>query len=343
MREDDVPEPPSDAPAPRLEPGDFSGGAAVRALVRAVRGGLPAVAGHLVNGLERALNGLWPGLGEAKAALVEAGCLGAVLSGSGPTVIGVAPSRAAVHRVMARLRGRPWRLWATQTVAGPALTVAVTASAVFIASQARVAHPMVPLDLFRSRGVANLLVIGFVYMIGYYGMPFVVSLYVQQVRGLSALAAGALFVPMMLAGAALTPFWTRAADRVGRKALIAGGLTSMTVGLVALGVLPSSAPVWLLSVLMILVGVGGPLVMPPATAILLDIVPEHRAGTASAVFNTSRQVGGALAVALFGALLATPATFMRGVHVSLLIAAALLAVTIPAGLLLRTNTHAEKL
>ena len=114
----------------RLEPGDFSGGAAVRALVRAVRGGLPAVAGHLVNGLERALNGLWPGLGEAKAALVEAGCLGAVLSGSGPTVIGVAPSRAAVHRVMARLHGRPWRLWATQTVAGPALTVAVTGSAV---------------------------------------------------------------------------------------------------------------------------------------------------------------------------------------------------------------------
>jgi predicted MFS family arabinose efflux permease len=53
--------------------------------------------------------------------------------------------------------------------------------------------------------VVLLLAVGFVYMAGYYGMPFVVSLYLQQARGLSALAADALFVPMMAAGAVLTP------------------------------------------------------------------------------------------------------------------------------------------
>jgi hypothetical protein len=68
------------------------------------------------------------------------------------------------------------------------------------------------------------------------------------------------------------------------------------------GLLPAAAPLWLLSALMALVGLGGPTVSPPATAVLLDTVPHHQAGVASGVFNTSRQVGGALAVAVFGGL-----------------------------------------
>jgi DHA2 family methylenomycin A resistance protein-like MFS transporter len=57
-------------------------------------------------------------------------------------------------------------------------------------------------------------------------------------------------------------------------------------------------------------------------AVLLNSVRAHQAGTASGVFNTSRQVGGALAVAVFGALLTQPATFLSGMRTSLLIAAA---------------------
>jgi EmrB/QacA subfamily drug resistance transporter len=218
-----------------------------------------------------------------------------------------------------------------------ALAVAVLALAMFVAAQARVSHPMVPLDLFRSRRVVVMVVIGFAYMVGYWGMPFVASLYFQQARGLSALDAGLLFVPMMLAGAALTPFWTRAADRVGRTTLIAGGLSLMTVGLVVLALLPASTPVWSFAVLMILVGLGGPLVIPPVTAVLLDTVPEHRTGVASGVFNTSRQLGGALAVAVFGALLADRATFLHGVRTSLLIAAVVVLAAAAASLLLTTR------
>jgi sugar phosphate permease len=62
--------------------------------------------------------------------------------------------------------------------------------------------------------------------------------------------------------------------------------------------------------------------MPPVMALLLQAVPARRAGVASGVFSTSRQVGGALAVAVFGALLASRATFVHGVRVSLLSAAA---------------------
>jgi MFS family permease len=202
-----------------------------------------------------------------------------------------------------------------------AFAVAVAGLAVFLAVQARDAHPMMPLDLFRSRTVVIANVTGFAFIVGYYGLPFVMSLYLQQLRGLSALGAGVAFVPMMLIGAALTPFSARLTEKLGARLLIIAGLVLMAAGLVAIATVAPAAPVWGLALLMILTGLGGPLVMPPMTAVLLNSVPGHRAGTASGIFNTSRQVGGALAVAVFGALLASRAGFLTGLRVSLLIAA----------------------
>lgn len=202
-----------------------------------------------------------------------------------------------------------------------AFAVAAVALAAFLVLQARGRHPMLPLSLFRSRTVSVSVAIGFAFMVGYYGLPFVMSLYLQQQRGLSALGAGVTFVPMMVVGGALNPFTARLSERFGARSLIACGLLSMTSGLVVIGLLPGTAPVALLSVLMILVGLAGPLVMPPVMALLLRAVPPRRAGVASGVFNTSRQVGGALAIAVFGALVSSRATFLPGLRLSLLIAA----------------------
>jgi EmrB/QacA subfamily drug resistance transporter len=202
-----------------------------------------------------------------------------------------------------------------------ALAVAVVGILAFVSSQRRGAHPMVPPGLVREQVVRVTTVIGFAFMVGYYGLPFVFSLYFQQQRGLSALAAGALFLPMMLIGAALTPFAAHIAERIAARTAIATGLTTMAAGLVVLGLLPAATPLPVLSALMILVGLGGPLVMPPATAVLLNNVHGRLAGTAAGVFHTSRQVGGALAIAVFGGLLADPRTFMNGVRTSLLTAA----------------------
>jgi MFS transporter, DHA2 family, methylenomycin A resistance protein len=127
-------------------------------------------------------------------------------------------------------------------------------------------------------------VIGFAYIVGYFGLPFVMSLYLQQLRGLSGLATGLVFLFMMLVGAVLTPFSARLAERLGARRLIGGGLGLMTAGLAVLGVVGSSTPVWVLAGLMILVGLAGP-----------------------------------LAVAVFGALLAHPGTFMAGLRASQLL------------------------
>jgi EmrB/QacA subfamily drug resistance transporter len=224
-----------------------------------------------------------------------------------------------------------------------AAAVTVVALAAFIAGQTRGAHPMVPPDLVRARGVAVLLAVGFAFMVGYYGLPFVLSLYLQQGRGLSALATGTVFVPMMLIGAVITPFSARIAERLGRRAVITTGLLTIALDLVALGLLAGVASPRQLAVLMIPVGAAAPLVIPPAIGALLDSVPGDRSGMASGLFNTSRQVGGALGVAVFGGLLADPATIGSGVRLSLLVAAAVLAVATAAAATLphpsREETH----
>ncbi|KAG1310980.1 hypothetical protein G6F63_016343 [Rhizopus arrhizus] len=76
-----------------------------------------------------------------------------------------------------------------------------------------------------------------------------------------------------------------------------------------------------------LVGLAGPFVAPPVTAVLLSSVPGALAGTARGVFNTCRQVGGALAVAVFGALLSQASSFTAGMRISLLVAAGIALVT----------------
>ena len=219
-----------------------------------------------------------------------------------------------------------------------AFGLAVVALAAFLIAQRQGAHPMVPPELFRSRNVSVSVAVGFAFVVGYYGLPFVMSLYLQQQRGLSSLATGVAFLPMMLVGAAFTPLSAHIAERIGARLLITTGLVCMTAGLAILAVVPSTTPVLALAALMALVGLAGPLVSPPITAVLLNSVPDHQAGTASGVFNTSRQLGGALAVAVFGALLAKHGAFMPGLRASLLIAAAVALVTAAASLLLRTPT-----
>lgn len=207
------------------------------------------------------------------------------------------------------------------------LVMAVLVFGLFVWTQHRGAHPMVPAAVFVSRNARVAMVVGFTFMAGYFGLPFVMSLYFQQERGLSAAATGIAFLPMMLIGLMLTPFTGRLVQRFSARRLITTGLLSMAAGLLIIGLLPGSEPVWLLSALMVLVGLSGPLIAPPVTSVLLGSVPHSLTGTASGVFNTCRQVGGALAVAVFGALLAQSSSFMAGLRTSLVLAAAVAILT----------------
>jgi DHA2 family methylenomycin A resistance protein-like MFS transporter len=222
-----------------------------------------------------------------------------------------------------------------------ALIIAALALVAFVVAQARGAHPMVPLGLVRSRSVAVPVAAGFTFTVGFYGLVFLLSLYFQQVRGLSSLAAGLAFLPMTGLSFFATLLAPRIADRYGPRIPMAIGQTLMAVGLISLAVAAVGAPVWMLALLTLPVGVGSALTVPTLTAVLLDSVPIERAGTASGVLNTSRQVGGALAIAVFGALVAR-ASFVHGLQISLAIAAALLLATAAASLSLRPRTKEQE-
>lgn len=217
-----------------------------------------------------------------------------------------------------------------------AAAVAVVALVAFLVSQARGRHPMLPLDLFAVRNLRIALLVGFTFMVCYYGMPFVVSLYLQQERGLDPLPTGLTFVLMLGIGPLLTPLSAPVVERLGTRRVVAGGELLMAASMaglaVALAVAPDTVPVWVLALLMLPVGLGAPGVMPPIMTVLLNSVTGARAGVASAAFNTSRQLAGALAVAVFGALLARPGGFVPGARTSLLLAGGLALVTAAAAL-----------
>ncbi len=245
------------------------------------------------------------------------------------------PGQAAAVTAMAALTFAAIEAGEAGVLATPVITallVTVIGLVTFVVVEARSEHPMMPLDLFGGRVFRISLIAGFAFMVGYFGLPFVMSLYFQQVQGMTAFQTGIAFLPMMVIGLVLTPFSARIVERVGARTPIVGGLVCMAVGMVALVIATPSATTWALSILMILVGIGGPLTMPPLTALLLHHVPPGRTGTASGVFNTSRQVGGALAVAVFGALLAGDSAFTDGLHISLLVGAAVVAIAAIAGL-----------
>jgi 4-diphosphocytidyl-2-C-methyl-D-erythritol kinase len=100
----------------------YSDGTRCRAVIAALRSRRPArVAASLYNGLEEAVIPTHPEVGRMRAALLAAGALGAVMSGSGPTVFGVARSFEHARQIRARVTRGSWRCWAVRTMRGPAV------------------------------------------------------------------------------------------------------------------------------------------------------------------------------------------------------------------------------
>jgi MFS transporter, DHA2 family, methylenomycin A resistance protein len=220
------------------------------------------------------------------------------------------------------------------------LILAAVAMAAFVVAETRAAHPMVPLALFRSRAVSVCVGIGFAVNVAFYGMIFVLSLYYQRVLGQSAVLAGLEFLPMT----ALLPVANLASARLGTRfgpaLAIKAGLVVSVLGLLGmLGLLAAStAPDrLLLAAALVPAGTGLGFAVPSVIVVLLEAIPADQAGMAAGLLNSSRQVGGTLAVAVFGALIAHRTSFLPGMRASVLIAvvvlaaAAAAAVTLPRG------------
>jgi DHA2 family methylenomycin A resistance protein-like MFS transporter len=212
------------------------------------------------------------------------------------------------------------------------LTAAAAGIMGFLLIQARGRHPMMPLELYRSTGMQVSLAVGFAFMVSHFGTVFVLSLFLQQHMGLTPLQAGVVFLPSAAFSIVGNTVSGTLANRFGPRTPIVLGLTTMIGGLTAMILTaPLESPI-LVGSFLILTGTGGSIAMPQVTSVVLASVPSEKAGTASAVFNTFRQVGGAVAIAVFGALIADRAAFVQGMQLSFTIAAFLLTLTTVAAL-----------
>jgi MFS transporter, DHA2 family, methylenomycin A resistance protein len=211
---------------------------------------------------------------------------------------------------------------------------AAAAGAAFLAIEARRARPMLPLRLFRCEAFGASTAIGLLINVAFYGLIFVFSLFFQRAQHFSALTAGLAFAPMTVSIMAANAVAGRLHERLGARAIIAGGALLMAGGAVALEGIGAHSAFATLVPQLIALGFGLGLIVPAMTASLLGSVHRSRSGIASGMLNTARQTGSVIGVALFGSLIAGGRRVVGGLHIALIIAAVLSLVV--AGLSVRT-------
>ncbi|PXX60432.1 EmrB/QacA subfamily drug resistance transporter [Nocardia tenerifensis] len=180
--------------------------------------------------------------------------------------------------------------------------ISVIALAAFMFCESRHADPFIDLRFFRSIPFASATVIAVFAFAALGAFLFSCSLYLQGVRHYSAVHTGVLYLAQAIAVMIFSPLSGRLVGRVGTKpSLIAAGVL-MTIAALLLTRLDANTPVWALVIMFALFGIGFGMVNAPITNTAVSGMPLDRAGAASAVASTSRQIGVSVGVALCGAL-----------------------------------------
>jgi DHA2 family methylenomycin A resistance protein-like MFS transporter len=200
----------------------------------------------------------------------------------------------------------------------------------FVLQERRAPQPMLPLSLFGHRMFALTSLVGLLVNVAFYGLIFVLSLYFQRVNGLSPLATGLAFLPMLGAVLPVNLVAARVAERIGAVATIAIGAALSAFGCLALLGVAAGTSYWEIGAQLAIIGGGLGLLVPPLTSTLLGSVEKSRSGVAAGVLNSTRQTGSVLGVALFGSLAGEGSAFMAGTHQALAISAGLLLVAAAA-------------
>jgi MFS transporter, DHA2 family, methylenomycin A resistance protein len=201
---------------------------------------------------------------------------------------------------------------------GATLTLALLAAGVaiagaFVAVERVVAHPMVDPLVFRRRTFSTAVAIGSVFNFCLYGAIFCLAVDLHRARGIDALHTGLALLPMTVVTGTMACLSGRLVGRIGEWRAIVAGLTAGGAGALLVALEAPGVPATQLIASSVLLGVSA-LAMPAMTALALSGAPRGRVGLASGVFNASRQTGGALGVAVLGALLVSggDAVSLRG-------------------------------
>ena len=235
--------------------------------------------------------------------------------------------------------------------------VALALLSAFIARQARIPNPLMPLRLFRSRNVAGANAVQALFVAGMFGMFFLGALYLQRVLGYDALEVGLAFLPVtMVIGTLSLGFSERLNMRFGPKVTLLPSLVLIAAALVLFARAPVNGD-YLTHVLpvMVLLGLGAGMSFPSLMTLAMSGATPRDAGLASGLVNTTLQVGGAIGLAVLATLATsrtehllaggerTASALTGGYHLAFLVAAGLVVGAIAVAItVLRSRTPADE-
>ncbi|BBY51599.1 MFS transporter [Mycolicibacterium arabiense] len=180
--------------------------------------------------------------------------------------------------------------------------VAAAALAAFVRYEGRRHDPFIDLRFFRSIPFTGATVTAICAFAAWGAFLFMMSLYLQGERGYSAMHTGLIYLPIAIGALVFSPLSGRLVGRYGaRPSLLTAGVL-ITTSAIMLTFLTATTPVWELVVLFAVFGIGFSMVNAPITNAAVSGMPLDRAGAASAVTSTSRQVGVSIGVALCGSV-----------------------------------------
>jgi EmrB/QacA subfamily drug resistance transporter len=240
---------------------------------------------------------------------------------------------------------------ATLTIAELAAALALLAA--FVAAELRSANPLLPLSVFRIRGLAAADTTQLIAFAGFLAIFFFLTLYMQTVLDYSPIQTGAAYLPLTFGVGVAAGIASQLLARVGTRPVIVAGALIASGGVYLLSRIPvdgSYLSDLLPGLLVVSLGIGAVFV-GAATAANAGVPPD-KAGLAAALLNASQQVGGALGLAIFSALATSRTTDLLASHASqaealtsgfqrALLASSLFLLAAAFVALRITNTHGE--
>ncbi|MBW4567180.1 MAG: MFS transporter [Tolypothrix carrinoi HA7290-LM1] len=200
------------------------------------------------------------------------------------------------------------------------LGIFAVAAAAFIVLERRAKSPMLPLGLFAIPTFSAATLAALLQNFAYYGVIFLLSLFLQQVRGYSPLVTGLAFLPMTGTVAFASTLAGHLTGRFGPRLPMVAGLALCSVGFITLTTINATTSYVVIFIILLPIGFGAGLIVPPLATALIGAAPKERSGVASGILNTSRQVGGLLGVALLGSLVKMHHSFVDGMHLAFITA-----------------------
>jgi EmrB/QacA subfamily drug resistance transporter len=217
---------------------------------------------------------------------------------------GLALSIAGVTLLVWSLIEAPSHGWISATTIG-GITGAAVLLTVFTWWERRVPAPLLDVNLFRNMrftAASLAITLGFFAL---FGFIFLVTQYLQLVKGYSALQAGVRTLPFAIAMVVAAVSSQKVVPRIGTKLVVAAGLALMAAGFAIASTNDASTSYSVIASAMVLMGFGLGSAAAPATESILASVPREKAGVGSAVNDTTREVGGTLGVAVLGSIMAS--------------------------------------